>query len=153
MRTKIVKLWQARLAAVATLVAAIILLPARLAFAERSGRRHGLAALILGGLWSATPMVVAEAQTISVAASESFASTAATPNPAGQTLAVTNSGSTSMTGVTVPVTYATGEPTGWLQISNPYGSGFQLNAGSVANMTLSVLPGTLPAGTYHASIA
>ncbi len=78
-----------------------------------------------------------------------FTSTAATPNPLPQVLTVTNSGSAAMNVTTGPVTYAAGQPTGWLnpgQLSNVY-----LVAGQSTTPSVSVQVGSLPAGSYSAS--
>lgn len=66
-------------------------------------------------------------------------------NPAPQTIAITNAGGSTLTGLNLSFTYANNQPTGWLAASLS-----TLSAPST--LTLSVARGSLGAGTYTASV-
>ncbi|MBC8087656.1 MAG: hypothetical protein H7Z40_10350 [Phycisphaerae bacterium] len=84
--------------------------------------------------------------------SATFASTAAQPQPAAQNNAITNVGSSTLTGVQVSaVSYTAGQPTGWLTASNTSGPNTTINPGNAQFISMSVVPGSLSAGTYTAS--
>jgi large repetitive protein len=90
--------------------------------------------------------VLAPAPTLALGTnSVSFAATRGGADPAQQNLPVTNSGGGSLTGLQASVTYAGGQPAGWLTAS--------LN-GSTAPATLSLraATGALAAGTYAATV-
>ena len=78
-------------------------------------------------------------------ATATFTDTIATPDNAAQTIAVSNSGNATLTGLAVgTINYGTG-PTGWLTAS--------LNqATAPAALTLSAAKGALAAGTYTATV-
>jgi hypothetical protein len=78
--------------------------------------------------------------------SETFTATAGGANPAAQTVAVTNSGVGTLTGLAAgTVTYGASEPTGWLTATlDP--------ATAPATLTLQPATGSLAAGTYHATV-
>jgi hypothetical protein len=68
-------------------------------------------------------------------------------NPAAKTVAVTNAGLGSLTGLGVTgATYAPGEPTGWLVASLDQPS-------APATLTLRATTGSLATGTYHARVS
>ncbi|MEX2282481.1 MAG: fibronectin type III domain-containing protein, partial [Gemmatimonadota bacterium] len=67
------------------------------------------------------------------------------PNPADQLVQVTNVGASPVTGLAVSVTYPGGQPSGWLSA--------QLNTTTApATITVGVATGTLPNGTYTATL-
>ena len=75
-----------------------------------------------------------------------FEATAGGANPAPQTAAVTNSGNGTLTGLTATVSYAAGQPTGWLTAA-------WNQTTAPATLTLQATTGTLAAGTYNATVA
>jgi hypothetical protein len=78
--------------------------------------------------------------------SRSFTAQAGSGNPASQTVNITNGGGGTLSGLTVPVSYGAGQPTGWLNAS--------LNTTTApATLTLAVATGSLAAGTYTATVA
>jgi hypothetical protein len=67
-------------------------------------------------------------------------------SPAAQTVNVTNSGGGTLSGLTAPVTFAAGQPTGWLTAA--------LNTTTApATLTLTPATATLASGTYTATVA
>jgi uncharacterized membrane protein len=90
------------------------------------------------------PRIAAAAQSVTLA------STATTPNPQ-RLVALTNAGSTTLTGLRVgTVTYGTGQPTGWLSAS--LGACCVFAPGAGTNLSLATAAGALPAGTYTATV-
>jgi plastocyanin len=90
----------------------------------------------------------APAPTISISATTiAFSATAGGSNPAVQGVNVTNSGTATLSGLSLdaPV-YGTGQPTGWL-------SGTLSTTTAPATITLSVVTGSLAAGNYTATMA
>jgi large repetitive protein len=77
--------------------------------------------------------------------SASFSALRGGADPASQVLQLTNSGGGSLTGLGAAVGYAAGEPTGWL--SATLGS-----TAAPTSLTLHAATGTLPAGTYTATV-
>ena len=74
-----------------------------------------------------------------------FVAVAGAADPAAQTIAVTNGGSGSLTGLVTTVSYATGEPTGWLSAT--------LSSGTApATIAVAATVGSLPPGRYSATI-
>jgi hypothetical protein len=74
-----------------------------------------------------------------------FIATEGGEDPAAQTLAITNAGGGSLTGLATAVIYAAGGPTGWLTAS--------LSAPAPpSTLTLSAKTGSLPFGTYTATV-
>ncbi len=75
----------------------------------------------------------------------SFNGSRGLPNPAAQTVDVTNVGSASLTGLAVSVTYPGGQAAGWLTT--------QLNTTTApATISVGVATGTLPNGAYTATL-
>ncbi|MEP6832755.1 MAG: hypothetical protein ABJB74_05140, partial [Gemmatimonas sp.] len=75
-----------------------------------------------------------------------FATTVGGANPAGQTIAITNIGAPTLTGLTAAVAYQAGQTTGWLSAS--------LNsANDPSTLTLQVAVGALAAGVYTATVS
>ena len=103
----------------------------------------------------ATPLTRLAGQTLALdPAALTFSSTPAQPTPPSQTVAIRNTGSATLSNVTLsPVTYAPGQPTGWLtrNVGNSTVSPRERESRSAANIGVYVDPGTLPAGTYRAS--
>jgi fibronectin type 3 domain-containing protein len=66
-------------------------------------------------------------------------------DPAAQTVAVTNAGGGTLSGLGVSVSYASGQPTGWL--SATLGS-----TTAPTDITLTAATGSLPAGSYNATV-
>jgi uncharacterized protein YjdB len=80
-------------------------------------------------------------------ASASFGSTAGGQNPAAQTITVSNSGGGTLSGLSAgAVTYAAGQPAGWLTAA------FDGSTTDPAPLTLRATTGSLAAGTYTASV-
>ncbi len=77
--------------------------------------------------------------------SVSFSATAGQASPAAQTVQVTNTGQGRLTGLSGVVTYAAGQPTGWLTAALS-------GTTAPATLTLTANPGELPAGTYNATV-
>jgi len=76
----------------------------------------------------------------------SFTATQGGGNPDPQTIAVSNGGGGTLTGLAAKVSYGTGQPTGWLKAS--------LNRTKApATLTLTATTGALAAGTYNATVA
>ncbi|MFL5582611.1 MAG: beta strand repeat-containing protein [Gemmatimonadaceae bacterium] len=67
------------------------------------------------------------------------------PNPAAQTIAVTNGGPFTLGGLTAGVSYAAGQPTGWLA------AGLDRTT-APATLTLQPTTGSLAPGTYNATV-
>jgi uncharacterized membrane protein len=77
--------------------------------------------------------------------SVTFNATAGGSNPASQAIAVANSGGGTLTDLSTSVTYGSGQPTGWLAAT--------LGATSApTNITVAATTGSLPAGTYTATV-
>jgi len=75
----------------------------------------------------------------------SFQSQGTTGAPPAQTVAITNAGGGTLTGLQTSVSYGAGEPSGWLSAN--------LSSGTApATLTLQVTPGTIEAGTYQAVV-
>jgi uncharacterized membrane protein len=77
--------------------------------------------------------------------SASFSATSGGSNPSSQTVNVTNTGGGTLSGVTTSVTYASGQPTGWLNASLS-------GTTAPATITLQAATGSLAAGTYNATV-
>jgi Bacterial Ig-like domain (group 2) len=79
------------------------------------------------------------------ATTASFSATAGGPDPALQTIAITNTGSGTLNGLGLTVTYATGQPTGWINL---------MLLSTVAPATLRIQPstGSLAPGTYAVNV-
>jgi fibronectin type III domain protein len=77
---------------------------------------------------------------------KSFSATAGSGDPAAQTVAISNAGDGTLSGLAATIAYGAGQPTGWLSAT--------LSA-STAPSTLTLTPttGSLTAGTYNASVA
>lgn len=85
------------------------------------------------------------ALTVSAASLAFTTTTTAAADPAAQTVTISNTGGGVLTSLTADVAYAANQPTGWLTV--------QLSAATApATLTLSARRGTLPAGTYSASV-
>jgi hypothetical protein len=83
-------------------------------------------------------------------ATVSFSAAAGGDNPAVQTVAVTNTGGGSLTGLTVATTYGAGQPTGWLNATLDQTTG---PATLTLTPTLSPTGGALAEGSYTANVA
>ncbi len=81
------------------------------------------------------------------AATADFAATVGGASPAAQTIAVTNGGGGSLGGLAVGVTYAQGQPGGWLTTATLD------RTTAPAVLTLRPTTGALAAGTYTATVA
>ena len=77
----------------------------------------------------------------------SFAASAGGANPAGQSVNISNSGTGSLTGLSVAVSYAAGQPTGWLTTASLGGTT------APAVLTLGSTVGVLAPGSYTATVA
>jgi fibronectin type 3 domain-containing protein len=88
---------------------------------------------------TAAPLTVLTPQTIQFTAVENGAS------PGDRTVNVTNGGEGTLTGLSTAVRYAAGQPTGWL-------SGSLAGTSAPTALTLSATPGSLPVGTYNATV-
>lgn len=78
--------------------------------------------------------------------SRSFTATTGGPNPATQTVAVTNGGGGTLSGLNESVTYTAGQPNNWLDREiNP--------KTAPSTLTLTAKTGSLPPGTYTATVA
>jgi uncharacterized protein YjdB len=75
----------------------------------------------------------------------SFAAVAGEESPPAQTVAVTNAGGGTLTGLDGVVTYGTGQPTGWLTVALS-------STTAPATLTLTANTTGLPAGTYNATV-
>jgi Fibronectin type III domain len=78
--------------------------------------------------------------------SQSFTAPQGGAAPPAQTVDITNSGVGTLDGLAADVTYTAGQPTGWLgaSLSGP---------AAPSTLTLTATPGSLPVGTYTASVA
>lgn len=95
-------------------------------------------ALMVGGV--VVPPVLAASST-----AVSFSAVVGGTAPSAQTVNITNAGGSVLTGITLDLTYAANQPTGWLTAS--------LSASTApATLTLGVSRGTLAAGTYTANV-
>lgn len=95
----------------------------------------------------ASPPAPAPAPSISLSPTTiAFSATAGGPSPAAQNVAITNSGTGTLSNLSVdePV-YEAGQPTGWLT------SGLG-GTTAPATLTFTAVTGTLPAGTYAAAV-
>ena len=94
-----------------------------------------------------TPAATTLTPTIALSATTaSFSATAGGSNPSAQTVQVTNGGTGILSGLSTGVTYQSGQAIGWLSAA--------LNATTApATLTLTPTVGTLPAGTYNATVA
>ena len=78
--------------------------------------------------------------------SRSFSAIVGAPNPPAQTVAVTNGGGGSLSGLNESVTYTAGQPNGWLDSEiNP--------KTAPGTLTLTAKTGSLPVGTYTATVS
>jgi hypothetical protein len=75
----------------------------------------------------------------------SFTGTQGAPNPADQTIDVSNGGTGSLTGLAAAVTYGSGQPTDWLTATLDH-------AKAPATLTLAANTGALAPGTYNANV-
>lgn len=74
-----------------------------------------------------------------------FSGIAGQANPAAQSIAVTNAGGGTLSGLSTSISYGAGQPAGWLAAT--------LNSTSApATLTLQAAMGTLPAGSYSATV-
>jgi hypothetical protein len=92
-------------------------------------------------------LIVLRPPTIQIASTTvGFSGQRLAPNPAARTVAITNSGTGTLSGLSIgSITYGAGQPTGWLAAS--------LNASSApATMTLSADVGPVPVGAYSATV-
>ncbi len=98
-------------------------------------------ALLVGGivLPPSPPLLTLSQSTIS------FASTVGGATPPSQTIAITNAGGGTLTGMTFTLAYADNQPTGWLAATLS-------SLAAPATLTLSVARGSLGAGSYSATI-
>jgi uncharacterized protein YjdB len=78
--------------------------------------------------------------------SVSFSATAGQGNPASQTVSVTNAGEGTLNGLSGTVSYAAGQPTGWLTAALS-------STSAPATLTLTANTAGLAAGTYNAAVA
>jgi uncharacterized membrane protein len=74
-----------------------------------------------------------------------FSATTGAGNPSNQTVNVTNTGGGTLDGLATTVTYASGQPTGWLNASLS-------GTTAPATITLQAATGALAAGTYNATV-
>jgi fibronectin type III domain protein len=77
---------------------------------------------------------------------KSFSASAGSGDPVAQTVAISNAGQGTLSGLAANVTYGGGQPTGWLNASLS-----QTTAPST--LTVTVTTGSLTAGTYTGSVA
>ncbi len=75
----------------------------------------------------------------------SFAAVAGQESPPAQTVAVTNAGGATLSGLNGVVTYGAGQPTGWLTAALS-------STTAPATLTLTANTSNLPAGTYSATV-
>lgn len=80
------------------------------------------------------------------ASSASFSGTVGTANPQAQQISVSNAGGGTLSGLAATVSYANGQPTGWL--SATFGT-----TSAPATSTLAPVLGSLGEGTYSATVA
>jgi titin len=114
-------------------------------YSYRIRARNGAGASAYTAAATATTQATQPSIVLSVT-SRSFTAQAGGANPAAQTVQITNGGGGTLGGLTVPVGYQTGEPTGWLTAS--------LNTTTApATLTLNAATGALAQGTYHALIS
>jgi fibronectin type III domain protein len=77
---------------------------------------------------------------------KSFSATAGSGDPAAQTVAISNAGDGTLSGLAASVAYGAGQPTGWLNAT--------LSAATApSTLTLTPTTGSLTEGTYAASVA
>ncbi len=98
-------------------------------------------ALLVGGivLPPSPPLLALSVNTIS------FSATVGGAIPAAQTIAITNAGGGTLTGMTFSLTYADNQPSGWLAATLS-------SLAAPATLTLAVARGSLGAGSYSATI-
>ena len=97
------------------------------------------------GIVTDVPLTVAVPVIALSTTTASFSAKARTTNPAAQTVAVTNAGAFTLSGLSASVTYAAGQPTGWLSAT--------LNTTTApATLTLQPTTGMLDPGTYNATV-
>lgn len=80
------------------------------------------------------------------ATSRSFTAVAGGANPGAQSLSIGNSGTGTLSGLAASISYQGGEPTGWLATSLS-------STNAPATLTFQATTGSLPAGTYHATVS
>ena len=102
-------------------------------------RRNSDGSLMIGG--ALTPPLLGLDRSAVV-----FVTTLTGAAPAAQTVAIANDGGGILSGLTVALAYGSGQRTGWLSLSLS-----QASAPSV--LTLSAQRGTLPVGTYTATVS
>jgi uncharacterized membrane protein len=91
--------------------------------------------------------IVEPSPSIALAATDiSFTASENGPDPAPRTVAITNSGGGTLTGVSSSVTYVSGQPSGWLRASLS-------STTAPATLTLQATTGSLAASTYNAALA
>jgi predicted phage tail protein len=100
----------------------------------RSGRAEGVATVQV----LAPPSIVVSQNTVS------FVANSGGPPPPGTAIAITNGGQGELTGLAVATDYGSG-PGGWVSTSLS-------RTTAPATLTVGVQPGTLPAGTYQATV-
>jgi hypothetical protein len=100
----------------------------------RSGRAEGVA----------TVQVLAPASIVVSRSAVSFVVDSGGPPPPGTDIAITNGGQAELTGLAVATDYGSG-PGGWVSTSLSRNT-------APATLTVRVQPGTLPAGTYQATV-
>jgi hypothetical protein len=88
---------------------------------------------------AAAPLIALATTTIS------FAGTLGVTDPAPQTVAITNGGTGSLTGLAASITYTAGQPTGWLSATVD-------RTRAPSTLTLAATTGSLVAGTYTATV-
>ena len=77
--------------------------------------------------------------------SKTFSATTGSGDPPAQTLAISNGGDGTLSGLAAAISYAPGQPTGWLSAT--------LSATTApSTLTLTATTGPLPAGTYSATV-
>jgi hypothetical protein len=120
---------------------------------DASGLVRGLAAgttrveaVSEGATGSATVTVVARQPTITVAPNSlAFVAFQGGASPAPRTVDITDAQGVPLTGLTAEVAYPAGQPAGWIAAT-------LASTTAPATLTVSVVTGTLPAGTYSATI-
>ncbi|MEZ4417615.1 MAG: choice-of-anchor D domain-containing protein [Gemmatimonadota bacterium] len=75
----------------------------------------------------------------------SFSAIQGAGNPTARTVSVSNAGTGTLSGLSVPVSYTPGQPTGWLSASLS-------GTSAPTTVTVSAATGSLPAGTYTATV-
>ncbi len=102
-------------------------------------RRNSDGSLMVGG--ALTPPVLGLDRNAVV-----FVTTVTGSAPAAQTVAISNDGGGILSGLSVTLTYGPGQRTGWLSLALSQGS-------APSTLTLSAQRGTLPIGTYAATVS